>query len=567
MSRLKNLYTYLIANRSHEIQGWLTEYKAFTAEVKTVGNALRNGSDIKDASTYTGTRFQENDQPFQIFARHLIYERNNGISSRGQSVLSDDDFRSFLESDKFVTALAELIKNPSMGAFEAFAAAWQGEGKTSNPLLINRTLAACTLDVSTTVNRSNFETVFWWLVQEKLISAPSETPEKPGTWYSRNVHLMAALKEHFDKEMTQGNTDEHQISIFVWELFANRANPFSLKKQVVRYGPPGTGKTYTALQQVQLLFEMWKLEFAPAGLYEATQQIETIQFHPSYSYEDFMEGLRPDLDEDQKSHLCLKNGLFKNLCIRAAKWELDVLRLGLGEKIEWATLMISDLVPHKDKLKGSHWEFIFDQEDKTKKVSEAVPPHFLIIDEINRAELSRVLGELMFCLEYRGAKGAIKTQYAGLNDDKTGMLKMKDDTFQFFIPHSVFIIGTMNTIDRSIESFDFALRRRFRWEEVVPDENILEFYLGQNGMGDWAGLADNLRQLNQSISDEPLLGPDYRIGHAYLMNINYPRTLTLPEVRFNIWDDNIRPLLQEYVRGTGRTHELVVKFAGQFGVR
>ncbi|MFH4238343.1 AAA family ATPase, partial [Acinetobacter baumannii] len=86
-----------------------------------------------------------------------------------------------------------------------------------------------------------------------------------------------------------------------------------------------------------------------------------------------------------------------------------------------------------------------------------IPPFFFIIDEINRAELSRVFGELMYCLEYRGVKGSVKTQYANLNTKKTGILEL-GQTYQFFIPTNIYLIGTMNTIDRSVESFDFALR-------------------------------------------------------------------------------------------------------------
>ncbi|WP_236262354.1 AAA family ATPase [Proteus mirabilis] len=195
---------------------------------------------------------------------------------------------------------------------------------------------------------------------------------------------------------------------------------------------------------------------------------------------------------------------------------------------------------------------------------QAVPPFFFIIDEVNRAELSRVFGELMYCLEYRGTRGCVKTQYANLNNEHTGMLKDAKG-YLFFIPTNIYLIGTMNTIDRSVESFDFALRRRFRWEEVVPDMALLKYHLNQFCKA-WLPLVDNLERLNELIAKEPLLGNDYQIGHAYLMDLKYATSLTVSEVRERVWDDCIRPLLQEYLRGTGKETELISSFGKAFGV-
>ena len=170
----------------------------------------------------------------------------------------------------------------------------------------------------------------------------------------------------------------------------------------------------------------------------------------------------------------------------------------------------------------------------------------------------------MYCLEYRGVKGSVKTQYANLNKKDTGMLQT-DQGYWFFIPSNIYLIGTMNTIDRSVESFDFALRRRFRWEEVTPDTGLLEYHLNQF-CETWAPLADNLDRLNTQIAKEPLLGHDYQIGHAYLMNLKYAKSLTVAEVRERVWDDCIRPLLQEYLRGTGKEADLIGSFGKKFGV-
>lgn len=258
----------------------------------------------------------------------------------------------------------------------------------------------------------------------------------------------------------------------------------------------------------------------------------------------------------------MQNGVFKEFCRNAGKWEIDVRSLGLDR--DWESITIDELRPHQEKLSGDHWQYIFEISDASKLVSDAVPPFFFIIDEVNRAELSRVFGELMYCLEYRGIKGSVKTQYANLNNEHTGMLQT-DQGYLFFIPSNIYLIGTMNTIDRSVESFDFALRRRFRWEEVTPDTGLLRYHLNQF-CKTWVPLADNLERLNTQIAKEPLLGHDYQIGHAYLMNLKYATSLTVAEVRERVWDDCIRPLLQEYLRGTGKEDELIGSFGKAFGV-
>jgi 5-methylcytosine-specific restriction protein B len=142
---------------------------------------------------------------------------------------------------------------------------------------------------------------------------------------------------------------------------------------------------------------------------------------------------------------------------------------------------------------------------------------------------------------------------------------------RFFIPHNVYVTGTMNTIDRSVESFDLALRRRFRWERIDPDIPMLRLHLAERDAQPgaagrpWAGLADNLQKLNESIAATEGLGRDYEIGHAYLMNVRYPPVLTAGEVRKRIWKDSLGPLLEEYLRGSGRSDELLPKLAKSFG--
>jgi 5-methylcytosine-specific restriction protein B len=564
MSRLKNYYTHLITNRRQAVDGWLSNYKAITAEVTRIRERLLKGGRLQDAATYEGEIHATKPDPFHSFAAALIYDDDNGITTTGLSLLSEPNFNELIKNTDFTNALENLIRDPDAPShFADFKVAWAAVGAGNNPLRWNRVLAACTTLVSTTCDEKKFNAVYGWMIGDGGLIAPP--PEPAPDWRARNLHLMSEFHTHFENEISSGETDPHLLSVFVWELHANNVNPFSLRKQLIRYGAPGTGKTFKAMQDAKLQFAIWKSGFDPDSRTEAAEHIRTVQFHPSYTYEDFMEGLRPAI-ADGTSKLKLENGIFKRLCISAGQWELDLANEVSVEMAEnWNQITISELIPFRDKLKHPRWVSIF-KNDGAKKVSEAVPPFFLIIDEINRAELSRVLGELMFCLEYRGIKGAIQTQYSTLNDADTGMLKT-GDSYQFFIPHNIFVIGTMNTIDRSVESFDFALRRRFRWEEVGPDISVLRHYLNQTHPSEWLKLADGLENLNQRITNEPLLGSDHQIGHAYLMNLSYEPELTLSQVRENVWQDFIKPLLEEYLRGTGKTKDLLKEFATSFGLR
>ena len=179
-----------------------------------------------------------------------------------------------------------------------------------------------------------------------------------------------------------------------------------------------------------------------------------------------------------------------------------------------------------------------------------------IIDEINRAEMSKVLGELFFSIDpgYRGVAGRIRTQYANMADEpnifdeEIARAGEKEDSFGwFFIPDNVYIIGTMNDVDRSVDRMDFAFRRRFAFLEISAED--------RSDMLDGLKEADELKKrmnaLNKAISSpEVALGDDYHVGPAYFLKFeNYKEH---PDPFRLLWDFHLEGLLKEYLRGIDR---------------
>ncbi|RBP61860.1 dynein-related subfamily AAA family protein [Alkalibaculum bacchi] len=179
---------------------------------------------------------------------------------------------------------------------------------------------------------------------------------------------------------------------------------------------------------------------------------------------------------------------------------------------------------------------------------DKLKPYIFIIDEINRGEISKIFGELFFSIDpgYRGQVGEVSTQYANMHDNP-------DE--KFYIPENVYIIGTMNDIDRSVDSFDFAMRRRFRFIEIKSDERLeMLDTLGE----DKEEAIRRMTALNNEISNVEELNENYHIGASYFLKLKY---LTFDQ----LWADYLQPLLQEYVRGMYDENGIMEKFAKGYG--
>lgn len=380
--------------------------------------------------------------------------------------------------------------------------------------------------------------------KEALLRAAKRLGISASEQYTIGV-LQEKLMEYYNKEYKKEkipDTDIFNFGAYVWELGSSE---LLRSNQLIKYGAPGTGKTFTAEKEAKEFFEDWLSNLSESNnLPKFESHYEFVQFHPSYSYEDFIEGIKPVL-ENGNTVLKLRNGIFKAFCKRAAQYELWLLENFPSKNI--GDITVGD-VRAKNSSAPSPFTFI-DKVAEDENIENCIPPYFFVIDEINRADLSRVFGELMYCLEYRGRKGKIKTQYSELQSDDTDTIFYKEGGKNyFFIPKNLYIIGTMNTIDRSIESFDFALRRRFLWLRVDPNKEVLTDYFKKDKK--FENIIKSWEKLNAEIKKN--LGPDYQIGHSYLMKLNKYPEATPSIYKKSIWEKHIQPILEEYYRGMGQ---------------
>ena len=336
-------------------------------------------------------------------------------------------------------------------------------------------------------------------------------------------------------------------------------------KQLIMNGAPGTGKTYLARNTIaDILFDtLCESENKKEEIKRV--RMDMVQFHPSYDYTDFIDGIRPDLSGNELKY-SLKNGSFKSFCRRAGVIERI---LAAGKKVDAGS--IEDFLIGEDESIKKFWKSEIEKEELKKEIDKEditefdpskLPSFLFIIDEINRAEISKVLGEIMYCLDpdYRGIKGAISTQYSALATDETFFINKDND--KFFIPSNVYIIGTMNDIDRSVEVFDFALRRRFAWYEVKPDKVMddvlksmgIETLLEQN----YENYKTKIDDLNDAIVDKLKLSKHYYLGPSYFAKIKlyYDEGKDYKEAVEKVWDNHISQILNEYVKGRGKENEV-----------
>lgn len=322
---------------------------------------------------------------------------------------------------------------------------------------------------------------------------------------------------------------------FFWSTFENQGG-LSNKidelisrgdKNIILTGAPGTGKTFAcqsyAREQVSnFIYEnnLEKAEGKQSAYLTVDYFIKTVQFHPGYDYSDFIEGLRPK-KVDSNIIYDRKDGIFKDFCRQVVEFNKNHKYANLAESAKF----------------------------------------FFIIDEINRGEVSKIFGEAFSMIENdkrapfdsksEDVSNKVDTQYSSLIEDKD------NDPFQhgFYIPENVYILATMNEIDRSLEAMDFAFRRRFSWLTVEVEDTLNEIIVNSvldactNSVSkNMSEIEDSFNKLNELIKKN--LGSDYMLGGSYLTSLKNSSKTSVKTLKEELWNNHLEPIIKDYIKGS-----------------
>lgn len=350
--------------------------------------------------------------------------------------------------------------------------------------------------------------------------------QTPDLSYSLRWHILAlTLYQAGVDEALSVNTMLQEQPLARYEALRGSKTPYaSIMTELIERGLDGDDKPVNEKYQrspaifLKLPNKTWTLtqqgrQYVEANLLtqvkadwsaEPESRLSFVTFHPSFAYEEFVEGLRPEMDEEGQLTYRVRDGVFKLIC-RQAEQELH----------------------------------------EAKAANREARPFLLVIDEINRANIAKVFGELMTLIEddkrvtAHGGGLRVRLPYSG-------------DLFG--VPENLYILGTMNTADRSIALLDLALRRRFTFLEVLPDPEVVRRTSGDGGVVDGVDIADLLGHLNAKL--RIMLDRDHQLGHSYLTGIKGG----LDELHFR-WYRKVIPLLQEYFYNDGEKLQQVLSTA------
>ncbi|MGB5988759.1 MAG: AAA family ATPase [Marinifilaceae bacterium] len=596
---LQKIYDDAIENKHWVFFDWFPLYKHSVQEYKV--QAVNNN--------WTDTVFQK-----------LVKDTTeNGISDLRQGNFTWEEFEKIKNNWSAIQPVIKIIAKEnkiSKAQYQKIIAFFRKQTSGNRPSGTNRVVAAFLPNIVTTVINYRYLKDVITKLKDRL----SDYPEIQEEWLTDNFNFINYcssniefndpwhssvfawyLKEYFEQERELTRKNEASMQKYIDLLLNN--------KNLILTGAPGTGKTYLAKQIAAQLGE-W----------------EFVQFHPSYDYTDFVEGLRPLKKDGGELGFELRDGIFKTFCKKAlqnlidsskSEDELkkedivrknisdfldkciddgDELELSTGNKFtisEYNDTQIKVKVPNNaitselalpfhelsqlllkeqslDKVKDireffnrSHnrqsdsyiYTLYNNQElsgdlENSNAIEKIERKNFvIIIDEINRAEISKVFGELFFSIDsgYRGEKGKVKTQYSNLQDEA--------DVFfdGFYVPENVYIIGTMNDIDRSVESMDFAMRRRFAWKEITALERTS---MWNEQIDEWKGESEQrMISLNYAIENIQGLNSSYHIGPAYFLKLGTYKKVEAPFE--HLWQNHLKGVIFEYLRGLPNSTEIM----------
>ncbi len=395
---------------------------------------------------------------------------------------------------------------------------------------------------------SAYKNCFLWIYNENKIKALSDIlgigyGEK--TFFQNNKAVYDCAKEYADINNKSSRTEFEKLYNFLLSLIDETIPEFTdfNSRNLIISGAPGTGKTYGVRHSIDKLKKLHTN-------FDGHKDIQPVymQFHPSYTYQDFIEGIKPvGITESGSLDLQVVNGNFKQFCI-------DV-------KVE----------------NEAYWKSL--REDKRPHIGRPTdyvdwPHYYFVVDEINRGNLSNIFGETFTLLEYRDYDFKGKYEKTGTElvltqlseliskisksknaEEKNLVYKKINGKAYFGIPFNIHFVGMMNDVDRSIDAFDLALRRRFKWVSMGCNYDVIEDVLfrekiDENDIQDYIQSCANLNDYICKPDEEGLkLGKTYEIGHAFFLKYTeISRRKKHENKKAEVFDNYLSGTIKEYIR-------------------
>ncbi len=486
---------------------------------------------------------------------YMIYQHSNGKYYDGyqkDNKFFDDDDISKIKAD-YESNISELIMK--LIHADSLKAIYEIEKSDEYKKFSGKQLLRKISVLMSMLNTSNYKNEFTWIYRDESLYSIAEILDvdtnECKTMLKLNNLIYSRAKQW--AKIEESDFSAHiKLSHFLWFLTDTSYNAKELSdinaSNIIFNGAPGTGKTYSVSKGIE------KLQAINNTLYK---DAVFTQFHPSYTYQDFIEGIKPVGIVGGNLNLKVINGTFKDFCIRVKKENEQYWN---GHEI--------------DVNKSSTYE--------------NWPQYFYVVDEINRGNLSNIFGETFTLLEYRDfdfsgnytkqssnlVSTALSKVIETVDNNDALIYKKINGKACFGIPFNIHFIGIMNDVDRSIDPFDLALRRRFKWVPMFCNYEVIEDLLIDNEFNEdtVSDYIESCKKLNEYICNNGLgLGRSYEIGHAFFLKIlNVSNQKRITKTAKNIVFENfILGTLQEYIRQVADESEVddyVKKAQKEFGV-